>query len=1629
MAWLAVLAAPLPARAIPQPPHSASNGITCVECHLPYGGLVGMAEGALESGSPTGLQDAGANWTEGQWVDGVVSFVSGANAGQYRTVVSNGATDLTWTPPLPGPLAAGDAYRVGKTTQQDIATQCGGCHNPSGRAPSMVGLHEPRGGATVVGCGKCHEPHNVDPNTGQGKALLRLAPTWPTAGSPLAFPSGNPANDFVQGAPPYAGVCETCHTQTTYHRNSASGDHAHQADTPCVSCHTHGRSFGLPDCSTCHGVPPVASDTLVRAPAPTGSGTAGAHAAHRDQGYACKLCHSGSVGSGATHKDGAITLGFSPYGGEVPGGAYDGQSGVAYGSSVAGTTTSAGGTKTCQSIYCHGQNADGSSWGGGADTAPRWDGSVTCTSCHDGAGASSGLGGRHGAHTDPATYAYACSRCHADTVSAGGEINDRTRHANRVNDVSLAGGGQYDAATGGCSTVSCHSDGRGGPPSTPPVWSGTESLGCAGCHGGKSGETPEMATNGHDRLVGGSWVRRYPCTYCHAATAGADGTIVDPTRHANGQVEVVMASRWAIVGNPAPAYDPVTKVCANVYCHSDGTTVNPEVRAFAWTDARTKCNSCHGHPVNECQNCHTGVTSWPVGQEWKEAMPMYPNGGTGSETSNTHTSHLELNFTCENCHARTIVNGNCTSCHNAGIPPGSMSETNHIDPAYHANHVKDVNFKDGGTYDPVTKTCANTACHTGGTPQWGGSVNDAVLCFTCHGTSETDVDDFTVFNGVRGRVNMSDWTSSGHGRPAASGNYPSGNPPANFPGNPCWYCHDNKVLHNDGANPFRLKRHNQFSRRFDKECVYCHMEGKDSECRDCHDALESEAPQILDIAGPPDHAPFAGDSTSCTGCHATDADRHKTGAGLWTAAQKDDVRNQYEMMGVCLKCHDDDRNDACTQCHTGDKYKLGYDPGTGFIGAQTKATSTHFGYKHWAGYEQSGNWKGGKFCWDCHDPHGDKNIYMIHDKVATRTDGTFGKPLAQAAVSFTRKQSGLDYVKISAPYTGLCNVCHTELKQHYRADYGDGHGGGRVCTTCHEHRFSDSHGSNQSCSTCHQNKPVPRHSGFGLPRDCTKCHTGVVGERMDVMGQLRSNSHHVQGTTVTNRHCYACHWEATAEGLIDVAYHEGYNYKNHTTTKGAPSDLVVWGPGTRPQAYAEGTTAVRFTARKIGTAEERAQVSKVTTHCLGCHNDQNNTTEPFDVVDPGSGDCFTPRQYAWDGTSIAARYSQTGTATWGRYVGVTNAAQKNQVKAYSAHGNAVANHGGWSASTGEDEALPDTRNGTAAVQCFDCHSSHGSKTQGVTSSYTTFNGSRNGGNLKETQAGKGGYSVTYKAAAGGGTVNPYAAGAAQCFDCHETASAGAMPWGYQSTYGATAPILGYRDAARFGTGARGVTSRLAYKASRTARGGHLHASSPLASTPAGTIDGLCTPCHDPHGVSPTLGTNQKYALPLLKGTWLTSPYKEDMPIAVVTTNVNPPTPNVRLDQNTFTGGGTLTETPEQFAGLCLNCHPKASLTDGVNKNTPWRSLDRVHESVKGWGANTKHNFSCSKCHSAHESGLPRLLRTNGLDTKHRGQVVSGGVAGEGSRGSFPLGNGQWRIQCHPTPEGWPNNYWNSVSGW
>lgn len=599
---------------------------------------------------------------------------------------------------------------------------------------------------------------------------------------------------------------------------------------------------------------------------------------------------------------------------------------------------------------------------------------------------------------------------------------------------------------------------------------------------------------------------------------------------------------------------------------------------------------------------------------------------------------------------------------------------------------------------------------------------------------------------------------------------------------------------------------------------------------------------------------------------------------------------------------------------------------------------------------------------------------------------------------------------------------------------------------------------------------------------CLGCHSVSIVNRAAAGAQFSANSHHIQNVTASNTHCYQCHWEASSTGFINTTYHGG------TASSGAVVNLVLYGNTTRPGAYTVDSTAIQYTANN-----SRSEIDKLTTHCLSCHKEQNNSITPF------SGDDNTPRRYAWDTKSIDARYTQpAGVTTWGKYTGTTNATKKNLQKAYSAHGNATANREGWDTTNGVDGDTITDFTGAVNVACFDCHNSHGSTVGGTTTSYASE--ITKGGILKDVTNGKGGYTVNYKPVAAGSVANKDVRneGASLCFDCHMISTAGtttsgsySAPWGANSTFGVniTARIMGYWDTPYFSPGGTfGSTSRYAYKTSLH-KGGHYGASSATITDYSATpINGLCTPCHDPHGVSPTISSCSKsgyytqatctaaagtwsaspeLAVPLLKGTWLTSLYKEDVAPSVNTyESVETVDTGVvyHIDQNTFgtdirTDTTFISQTDSQFAGLCLGCHAKTALTDGTTHT--WLLKNRIHESVKDWktaNATIKHKYSCSKCHTVHNSRLPRLMVTNCLDPTHKGRVQnnttpitsganrnvcaggscyygpysysgSGQIPGTGSgSGSGYWGGGSWSrtTTCHGATT---NQDWNTVTPW
>ncbi len=659
------------------------------------------------------------------------------------------------------------------------------------------------------------------------------------------------------------------------------------------------------ECYTCHGsiaaqdVRPL--DALFRDI--SSGGFRGNHRTHMGtrvsvaESGRCSACHPGSEAYNGGHRDGKIKLSSNINNSPVPA-VYVNHTSTFRGWTTAFPQTPRPVLGTCTNVNCHFEK-----------NTPTW--SVTplssldqCNSCHDAPPSDGSHLRKHDTYfgTDPGS----CVKCHPDhrtdpnafahATSAGKRPLSVVFTAEPNNGGSYGGPGssntypdylpsQNPERDGTCTNLYCHSDGRGGAANATPAltWSDKRSTQCYSCHRGRStrstDNTPQvsdstfanctstfgvwssakgyctpsltMESNGHRRLVGAQWVRKYPCFYCHNATMDAAGTVKAPEKHLNRVPDVEFAPQWEIGNRDKPTYDPGTKICNNIYCHSDGTVDPDDIRPVAWTDGRMKCNSCHGHPKGTCYDCHDGIKkfllnnistvlsvqyAWPAGQDWKESLPMFSNQGPGTGRANSHPRHVETNFTCDHCHSDTIYNGTCTSCHQEGIPSKSMTEEAHINAEFHVNKDRDVSFKDGGHWDPVTKTCSGTVCHTGTgdtDPVWGGSVNSGITCLSCHSTTTGDVDSFGfVFDGTQARI-QTDWkptAKAGTHLPPIPAPIQNQENRRNFPGILLVLPYNNVSI---TIRPTRSAAHHPNTRALRKECVYGHMQ-KRAECISCH---------------------------------------------------------------------------------------------------------------------------------------------------------------------------------------------------------------------------------------------------------------------------------------------------------------------------------------------------------------------------------------------------------------------------------------------------------------------------------------------------------------------------------------------------------------------------------------------------------------------------------------------------------------------------------------------------------------------------------------------------------------------------------------------------------------------------
>ncbi|MHC5022804.1 MAG: cytochrome c3 family protein [Planctomycetota bacterium] len=161
-----------------------------------------------------------------------------------------------------------------------VEVLCLTCHGPGGISTLKADVHTNSAGSSYPAfehtCTDCHTPHSDPPNWLAGTNLKMVGTNpddvWPwtariltpnsgirevvfeSRGSGVGQPTLHSfADNDEDGDGIFDGICESCHTQTSHHRNNAP-DAAHYTGATCSSCHTHDTGFVATSgsCSDCH---------------------------------------------------------------------------------------------------------------------------------------------------------------------------------------------------------------------------------------------------------------------------------------------------------------------------------------------------------------------------------------------------------------------------------------------------------------------------------------------------------------------------------------------------------------------------------------------------------------------------------------------------------------------------------------------------------------------------------------------------------------------------------------------------------------------------------------------------------------------------------------------------------------------------------------------------------------------------------------------------------------------------------------------------------------------------------------------------------------------------------------------------------------------------------------------------------------------------------------------------------------------------------------------------------------------------------------------------------------------------------------------------------------------------------
>ncbi|MBT0664888.1 CxxxxCH/CxxCH domain-containing protein [Geobacter pelophilus] len=726
---------------------TTAYAFACKNCH-----------GKTESNHQNGGNRADISVAGGTYIFGTLSARDGRSY-KYTTGGTCSQNSCHWSGNSlnQAPVTATVTWTTGKTSN------CSTCHNKAGDgSPKWSAAHTKHVntylGNTTLTCNACHST-TAGNNTTISNYINHLNGTKTVA---------------IAGGGTYTAASFTCANVYCHSSGQASPNYVFVSWTTSSSRIT---------CTTCHGGAGVNNRNGVALTAP--------HVTHLTGNYSfrCSACHYRT----ADLTNNAILKQYTGVLQHV-----NGTRTVTFPSAYGGSWNGA----NCSTTYCH-SNGKGS-YGAANSWTP---GALNCTSsCHSLAAKP------HASHLS-GTYAFTCDKCHANTAAAGSSTALKAGTTSHVNGTYNVNGTDVKFASfssswrgsfsgNSCNNVYCHSNGKGSY-RTQAWTAGT--LNCASCH-------PTLG-GAHNRHTGGRVLSAIPFYNCTSnASAGSDplsGTAwanygfgcaschpYNTSSHLNGTIDVILTSDVAAgtmrFKNPTAGFTPGlvgsvgsnTVQCANIYCHSDGSTGYTTTAAWNTTYGADRCGNCHGNaPATGAHTKHAiGIHANNIFAGRADKLGNYSSPTISSAHGDDGQS---TPISCNICHyattefARNKYDARCSACHtgdsrDAGriyatstatrglkmhvngsldiaLAPVQVKSKAQIRPASFVDYTaaggywnrNAGNYKNGpAAYDTAktalstgtmwngtTKTCSNIACHMAKPVTWNAG---RLGCNACH---------------------------------------------------------------------------------------------------------------------------------------------------------------------------------------------------------------------------------------------------------------------------------------------------------------------------------------------------------------------------------------------------------------------------------------------------------------------------------------------------------------------------------------------------------------------------------------------------------------------------------------------------------------------------------------------------------------------------------------------------------------------------------------------------------------------------------------------------------------------------------------------------------------------------------